>query len=465
MPSVAIDLDQVRAEASSLIAQGNATYDTALRIDRTADELRLGSIATIASTLVERVTTDLWRAGVVLQVVADAAERGDILDRPGIEEIGERADQLVRSSPRPRWWGGFLPALPTGRPFSAMGGDLGGTYHREPRAPFTIFGTDGVARGRALITRALADTADLRQIRADEFELVQIDDERFVVVLPGVTDLSRPDLGLSDDHRSVRDLDRHAVASARSTSIDDNRYAEMVMEALDRAGVPDGSRLLVIGHSFGADAAVDLAADDRFNGERYHVTHVVAAGYHLPDRHVADIPASTEALVIQNDRDLAVIAERAGHRSVEAAVDGGRWVADRARGHRGALVAAWDVLTDMRDAVAGRAEAASSFVGALADDLVDVATGADHLPWHEIADVAVEHVQLEPRLERLDGHVVVDVFDGGRDGFGHHPSNYVEHLEATGDEPIVEFFESIADSGYARSATAVAIDVSVPADR
>jgi len=54
------------------------------------------------------------------------------------------------------------------------------------------------------------------------------------------------------------------------------------------------------------------------------------------------------------------------------------------------------------------------------------------------------------------------VFEGGSAGAGHHPSNYIDHVETTEDDLVVGFFSSVATAGYASSGSVVAIDVSVP---
>ncbi len=164
-------------------------------------------------------------------------------------------------------------------------------------------------RGVRAVARALDLTADGHRIRADEIGLIEHGDGVYTVVLPGVTDLSRPSTGWNQDHRSVRDLDMAALDSARSSAMIDNRYAGAVADGLDRAGVKPGARLTVVGHSYGADTALDLAADRRFNGLRYRVEYVVAAGYYSQPQ-LRHVPPSTDVLVLQNRRDVVIEAER-----------------------------------------------------------------------------------------------------------------------------------------------------------
>jgi hypothetical protein len=179
--------------------------------------------------------------------------------------------------------------------------DPSGDRTSPPRAQRT--------RGVRAVAQALDLTAAEHWIRADEIGLIEHGHGVYTVVLPGVTDLSRPSSGWNPDHRSVRDLDMAALDSARSSATADNRYAGAVAKALDRAGVEPGARLTVVGHSYGADTALDLAADRRFNGLVYRVEHVVAAGYYSQPQ-LGHLPPSTDVLVLQNRRDVVIEAER-----------------------------------------------------------------------------------------------------------------------------------------------------------
>ena len=296
-------------------------------------------------------------------------------------------------------------------------------------------------------------------------------DGRYLVVLPGVTDLSSPDLGLSGTHRSVRDLDRHAYPSSRSSSVADNRYAQMVAEALTVRAVPFGSEVVIVGHSFGADTALDLAADPNFNGaDHYRVTHVVAAAYHSEPQ-LEHMPAGTEVLVLQNSHDLVVIAE--------AVADA--HVADAIESRKDLLI---DVVTfDLPGIVAngGRTIAHDLGVAAAtvdhtldrADEIVDgaveIAVGiATHDPRRAIdgvTDGATALVTLEPGISTpRPGHVVA-VFDGGGAGAGHHVDHYTAYLDGTTAPEVLAFLASLGSVSTATVGTAYGIDVSVPARR
>jgi hypothetical protein len=203
----------------------------------------------------------------------------------------------------------------------ADNGDPGGRLTDRLTDPFEVAGRTPASQGQAAIISGLDDTVDKDRIRDDEFQLIEHGNDRFTVVLPGVIDLSRPDPGLHDLHASARDL-QVAARSAASTDTADNLYAQMVSEYLVRE-LPEGAAVAIIGHSFGADTALDLVADPEINGGHVEVTHVVAAAYHSSPQLAAlsagstptDPRIGTEVLVLQNSRDLAVLVENLGHQS------------------------------------------------------------------------------------------------------------------------------------------------------
>lgn len=320
---------------------------------------------------------------------------------------------------------------------SSPGGDLGGTYDMDPIGSYTGMPTDDEA-GRAVLLetlRLIDDGRGGRPIEPDEFALVQLDNGKYIVVLPGVTDLSDPDVGLNSYNRTVRDLDQYALSSSTSTGMDDNRYAQMVARALARIGVPTGADVMIVGHSYGADTALDLAADPRFNGT-YHVTHVAAAAYHSGPQ-VAAVPGATNVLVLQNTRDAAVQIEAAGHAPV-GAVDG---YAD----------AVGDFLSG--DLLGGFAELRGSagHAGATAVGVATLATGGNPLAATTTPGVTQPH----------PNHTVA-VFDGGTVGAGHHPDNYVDYLTGHTSTAVAGFEASVGQGGYAAPGTVYVVDVSVP---
>jgi len=191
-------------------------------------------------------------------------------------------------------------------------GDAGGRLDTRPNGIFQVAGDTDPDRGRAAVVDAFAATATSTRIRTDEFQIVDHGNGSYTVVLPGVTDLSDPHAGFDPVDQSVRDTDQVAAVSAGSTGIDGNRYAQMVREHLQRADVPPGANLMIVGHSFGADTALDLASDPAFNGRDYNVTHVVAAAYYSQPQ-LPHVQPGTEVLVLQNNKDVPVMAEQLGH--------------------------------------------------------------------------------------------------------------------------------------------------------
>lgn len=183
---------------------------------------------------------------------------------------------------------------------------------------------------------ALVDSLDgVNHVAQDEIEVRRLDNGRYIVILPGVVDLSENlgTLNVGDFLRgrqgnltaqdllrgrvadpffepnewsSVRDM-RYAIGSANGYG---GAYASAVKAQLEALGVPPGADIMLVGHSYGAYTAVELATDSSFNGTegRYNVTHVVAAGAET-DWYLDDLPPGTKALVLNNRRDLVYQAE------------------------------------------------------------------------------------------------------------------------------------------------------------
>lgn len=89
---------------------------------------------------------------------------------------------------------------------------------------------------------------------------------RAVVFLPGMRHG-----GFAPDPQDLPGAAAAMVAPATA-------YTRCVREALDAAGVPRGADVVLVGHSEGGLAAMDLAGNPSFNGGRVHVRQVVAAG-------------------------------------------------------------------------------------------------------------------------------------------------------------------------------------------
>lgn len=329
-------------------------------------------------------------------------------------------------------------------------GDRGGTYTTERRARFGPEGARGADRGQAALERMLADTAVPSQIQSDEFEVIRHDNGRYTIVLPGVIDLSHPHWGLDPGSRSVRDVDQFALPSSHDASVASNRYAQMVRDHI-LATVAHGAQVMIVGHSYGADTAVDLAADPVFNNPEtgVRVTHVVAAAY-FNQPQLDDAPAHTQVLVLQNAVDAAVIGEGVGYTVTEARGAAGRVVGE-----------ARETAADLRGL--GRSILRGDWDG-VRDHAGDLVQQADDLllppplPWPDAAAL------LRTGVTRVDSHTIVARFDGGMQGVGHHQSNYIDYLNGAGgrDPAVRGFLASIADAGYTAPGETIAVDVSVP---
>lgn len=196
---------------------------------------------------------------------------------------------------------------------SVSTGDPGGWLTDRENRPFDLSDATGADGGRAAVMQALADTKDSDQIQADEFELIDHHNGSYTLVLPGVTDLTKPNQGLNPFNQSSRDTDVGAAYSVADSNPNAHLYGIYIQEYL-KNHVPPGSSLSIVGHSYGADTALDLASDPTFNGELYNVTHVTAAGYHSEPQY-SSIPSGTQVLGLQNNKDIAVIVEELGHAS------------------------------------------------------------------------------------------------------------------------------------------------------
>jgi hypothetical protein len=385
MTAFVFDTEPAAGAARTLIRWGDQVNRLWVAGEQALGELGLDG--SVAWRLLADVAEALWAAGLDLNAVG--------------ERVRDADDRRLLFDPRALAGVAVDVGIAAGSTFSPAGGEPGDTYASELRSPVAL------GSGRDLILRALADTADPAQVRSDEFELVRLADDRFVVVLPGVIDLSHPGWGLSSN-RSVRDLDQAAIGSFGDTGLQGDRYAQMVRAGLHAAGVPAGAELVIVGHSFGADAALDLAADAGFNGDDgYRVSHVVAAGYASGEQLPA-VPESTEVLVLQNTFDVpAAVEELALH----------PWLS----------------------ASAGTAGLSARMAA-----------------------------QLSPSVaQQSPAHVVVR-FSGGIGGAGHAQRHYIEYLDDADHPAVVAFLASLTAAtvgdgpGGREYGVASAIDVSVP---
>jgi hypothetical protein len=206
---------------------------------------------------------------------------------------------------------------------------------------------DAPIDGRGAVLAALQGLAEEERIGRDEIEIRALDNGRYIVVLPGVTDLSAGidlfvdrvqddpfgvgdagrdaiDTWADNDEPTVRKM-RYAYEAALRDDTTVNEYSVVTTEALEAAGVPSGADVMIVGHSFGAYTAMDLAADPVFNAvhggnpDGYHVqvTHVLAAGAET-DWRFDEVPAGTSTLVLNNRFDLVYRTEDLLHRDGNA---------------------------------------------------------------------------------------------------------------------------------------------------
>lgn len=453
-PTVWTDTDVARRASRWWVRFGDDVHHAAFDLEHRLVQLALAEHLTAPRRLAS-AATELWTAAAFVRRVTELVERGADSFELGDRRALDRLLAQVGVGPLPA----HVDDHARGAPSSAFG-DHGETGDREIRSPYDVAGATPSERGRRLVARALADTGDARQIRADEIGVVRLDSGRHLVVLPGVVDLSALSFGWDRRHRSVRDLDRAAFGSSRSTGVDANPYARAVWDAVIDARVPPGSELMIVGHSFGADTALDLAAEPGFNGPGgYRVTHVVAAGYHSTPQ-LAHVGAGTSVLVLQNRWDVPVIAEAVGGSGLTEAVV--------------SSVSAVEAIAALDPVGAGRHQARSfghqfqmvtsvaAHVGRRAGDLADVAVGVATADPRRVRDGAAGIVTPTPGVRSPSPGQVVSVFDGPTTGFGHATSSYVSHVQSADDAAIVAFLDSVDAAGYTTAGVALAVDVSVP---
>lgn len=379
---------------------------------------------------------------------------------------------------------------------------------RSPRYQGEFDGSTGDAGQAALDTviAALGDIGTDGHIWNDEFQFVKLDTGKHLLVLPGVTDLSSlvggdlGALGWDDDSHTSRDTFIVAEESRDNPDIDSNLYAQLIFDfvvgLIDQGELPVGSEVAIVGHSFGADTALDLASDPIFNGMWVNITHVVAAGYHN-EVQLPHVQPHSEVVVIQNIYDVPVLAEsvldgdtegasrlatEAGetvvnvgadlvNRGVETGVDavtdrtegfintGGDWANE---GLEGAADTGVSILEDAADA-------AGTVVGWLPGltkpDPLDLDASIPDIPdvdlEVDIPDIANVEFQGDT-IENYNDQITVVEFEGGFDGAGHAPHEYADYLVESGIDHLSNFFDSWADGGYTGAGDSWGIDVTVP---
>ncbi|QEU90931.1 hypothetical protein CP970_08585 [Streptomyces kanamyceticus] len=80
----------------------------------------------------------------------------------------------------------------------------------------------------------------------------------------------------------------------------DTTYTRAITSLLVRAGVPEGAELMIVGHSLGGIAAMNLASDVSFVS-RYRLTHVIGVGSPVDTKRPVDPAVQVVSLVNKHD--------------------------------------------------------------------------------------------------------------------------------------------------------------------
>lgn len=105
---------------------------------------------------------------------------------------------------------------------------------------------------------------------------------RYVVLLRGMEPSLNPTLNTP-------------AQAVRSSRLPSDSYSRAVAAAMERAGVPPGSEVMLVGHSQGGITALNVAA-----AGAYRVTHVVVAGAPIANKRAPD----AQVLAIEHQGDL-----------------------------------------------------------------------------------------------------------------------------------------------------------------
>ncbi|GAC1332307.1 MAG: hypothetical protein NVSMB13_20920 [Mycobacteriales bacterium] len=212
---------------------------------------------------------------------------------PSVRAVAEAALTAV-AAPRLSRPVGLLTTV-LARPLAALSADgPGGAVEHRPRPAQADVGSCAWAEqglpDSLLRIAMLPGQSDIG--RTDVITLTRLGGEppHYRLELPGMARL-----GPGGDPMTLPG----AVAAELGRS---SAYSRAVQAAVELADVPVGAQLLLVGHSEGGIAAMNLAADPSFNGSRVQVTHVVAAGSPIDGKR---LPAgsATSVLSLQNVND------------------------------------------------------------------------------------------------------------------------------------------------------------------
>ena len=238
-----------------------------------------------------------------------------------------RAKGGLNSAQQAAFLGMLLPAIDIGAARELMGPEWALQRHKtpDPIAPATT--PAGLSADLLDGLRGQFNGQDYgSRIASDEIEIRRLDNGSYIVLLPGVQDLrdglTSPNgwerINPTDSARDMHYARQSEMQSDNGSANGTNAYAFAVKEAMRVNGIPDGANVMLVGHSFGAYTAVEMATDPGFNEamERggqgnysVNVTHVVAAGASVAFR-MDDLPRGTSGVLLNNADDVAYLGEQ-----------------------------------------------------------------------------------------------------------------------------------------------------------
>ena len=127
--------------------------------------------------------------------------------------------------------------------------------------------------------------------------IVENEQDRFVVYIPGTDDLSP----IPQDEEHARDME----ANYQLIGGMDSAYGQGIQQAMLDAGL-EGKDVMLVGHSQGGMVSALLAANPDFT-RHFNVQHVVTAG--SPTAQVPDLPAGTSAIHFENRGDAVPLLD------------------------------------------------------------------------------------------------------------------------------------------------------------
>ena len=187
---------------------------------------------------------------------------------------------------------------------------------------FDHFARFGALDGRNAIVEAFYATTDGRRVDGDEIEIRQLDNGRWVVVLPGVVDLTDrlgdvaraslhgDALGPWFDGDQPDTVRRMEYAYMEANDNEDqfiNPYARKVIEQMEAAGIPPGAEVMLIGHSFGA--AFVQGVEEAIKRKCPYVIFTAAGGARMQEGILSlmQMPRATVAIQKLHDAGLPYI--------------------------------------------------------------------------------------------------------------------------------------------------------------